>query len=94
MDDFFTPPPFKADEALQNLKRSLRGLALTEQGQGFAWQGKRIAELVLADNTILARLARRPAMQPEFDTLSLKTSADTRKLIDELKQRLARWSEE
>jgi len=31
----FAPPPFKAEEALVQLKRSLRDLGLTERSGGF-----------------------------------------------------------
>ena len=94
MDDFFAAPPFKADEALQGLTRSLRALNLGAQGHGFLWQGKRVLELGLTDGTISVRLARQPAMQPDFETRNLKSGAEVRQLIDDMKKRLARWSDE
>jgi hypothetical protein len=94
MDDFFAAPPFKADEALQGLTRSLRALNLSTQGQGFLWQGKRVLELVAGDGAISARLARQPAMQPDFEMRTLKSGAEVRQLIDDMKKRLARWSDE
>jgi hypothetical protein len=94
MDDFFAAPAFKAEEALQGLTRSLRALNLSTQGPGFLWQGKRVLELVAGEGTIKARLARQPAMQPDFETRTLKSGADVRQLIDDMKKRLARWSDE
>jgi hypothetical protein len=41
------PPPFKPDDALQQLKRSLRDLKLAERGNGFELRGKRVLELAV-----------------------------------------------
>ena len=94
MDDFFAAPAFKADEAFQGLTRSLRALNLGVQGHSFLWQGKRVLELSLDDRAITVRLARQPAMQPEFETRTLRSGADVRQLMDDMKKRLARWSDE
>ena len=95
MDDFFAPPPFKAAEALVQLKRSLRELKpLAERGEGYELQGMRVIELAADDSTITVRLARRQSRTPEWDKLLLKNSADVRKCVDEAKKRLARWTEE
>ena len=95
-DDFggFAPPPFKADEALQQIKRALRGLSLAERGNGFELRGKRVAELQLDGTTIKARIARKLALTPEWDTHSVRSAPDQRRLIDEIKKRLARWDRE
>ena len=94
-DDFFAPPPFKAAEALLPLKRSLRELRpLAERGEGFELQGQRVVELQADETTISVRLAKRPAQSPEFDRLILRNSADVRRCVDEVKKRLARWTEE
>lgn len=92
-DDFggFAPPPFNAEHALQQMKRALRDQKLAERGPGFELRGKRVAELVVNGGAIDARLARRLALTPEWDRSSLKSAADQRKWIDELKKRLARW---
>ncbi len=43
-DDFgFAPPPFKADEALQRLKRDLRELGLSEREGVFERRGVAVA---------------------------------------------------
>ena len=88
------PPPFKADEALQQLKRSLRDLKLAERGIGFELRGRRVLELEIDGATIRARVARKPALTPEWDRQLVQSSTDQRKLLDEIKKRLARWEQE
>jgi hypothetical protein len=92
-DDFggLAPPAFNAEHALQQLKRSLRDLKLAERGPGFELRGKRVAELVMQDGELAARIARKPALTPEWDRSALKSAADQRKWLDELKKRIARW---
>ncbi|MDP2004704.1 MAG: hypothetical protein Q8K45_03440 [Rubrivivax sp.] len=92
--DGFAPPPFKPEDALQQLKRSLRDLKLAERGTGFELRGKRVLELKPEATQITARLARKLALTPEWDTLTLKSTPDQRKLLDEIKKRLARWDRE
>ena len=94
-DDFFAPPPFKPAEALVQLKRSLRELRpLAERGEGFELQGQRVVQLKLEGDTIAADIAKRPARTPEFTRMALKSHADLRRCIDEVKKRLAGWTEE
>ena len=96
-DDFgFAPPPFKPAEALVQLKRSLRDLrTVTERGDGFELKGARVIELAVAERAIDARLAKRPSRQvPEWDRFTLDGSAAVRKFVDEVRKRLARWTEE
>ncbi len=90
----FTPPPFKAAEALLQIKRALRDLKLTERGTAFELRGKRVVELSLGDATIAAKLARKLALTPEWDKQNIDSSAAQRKLVDEVKKRLARWERE
>lgn len=95
MEDFFAPPPFKPDEALVQLKRTLRELRpLAERGNGFDLQGQRVIELGVDGEALQARVAKRPARSPEWDTRTLKNSADVRQFTDEIKRRLGRWSDE
>ena len=79
-DDFFALPPFKPAEVLQLLKRSLRDLR----------------SLAAGEQQIDARLAKRPMRggTPEWDAFKLAGSPDVRKFTDEVKRRLARWTEE
>jgi hypothetical protein len=87
----FAVPPFNAADALVSLKRQLRDLKLAERGNGFEQRGKRVVELVLDGGAIQAKLARRLATAPEWDRFTLKSAPDQRKLVDEVKKRLARW---
>jgi hypothetical protein len=94
-DDFgFASPPFKPEQAMVMLRRSLRDLGLAERGPGFELRGKRVLELAVEGGTIRARLARRLMLTPEWDSQVLQGAADTRKLLDEVKKRLARWERE
>ena len=90
----FAPPPFKPEDALLQIKRCLRDLKLAERGNGFELRGKRVAELSADTATITARLARKLALTPQWDTQTVKSAADQRKLIDDVKKRLARWDQE
>ena len=87
----FAPPPFKPEEALQQLKRTLRDLKLGERGSGFELRGKRVLELQVDGEAIQARIARKLALTPEWDRLRVASTAEQRKLIDDVKKRLARW---
>ncbi len=90
----FALPPFNADSALAQIKRSLRDSKLTERGNAFELRGKRVLELVPEDGVINVRLARKLAMTPEWDRLSVKNANEQRKLLDEVKKRMARWASE
>ena len=94
-DDFFIPPPaFKADDALVQIRRALRDLKLTERGNAFESHGKRVVEVSLEAGAVAAKIARRAMLTPEWDRLTLRSVADQRKFVDEVKKRLARWESE
>jgi hypothetical protein len=94
-DDFgFALPPFKPEEALQTLKRTLRDLKLAERGPGFELRGKRVLEVAHEGDALQVRLARKLALTPEWDRLTLRNANEQRKLVEELKKRLARWDQE
>jgi len=94
-DDWgFAPPPFNAEQALLQLQRAMRDAKLGARGKGFELRGKTVVELEVKDAAVSARLARRLANTPEWDTFAVKSAADQRKLIDEVKKRLARWTDE
>ena len=90
----FAPPPFKPEAAMEQLGRALRDLKLSVRGNGFELRGKRVLELMVDGAQITARVARKLALTPEWDTLTLKSTPDQRKLLDEIKKRLARWDRE
>ena len=90
----FAPPPFKPEDALLQIKRSLRDLKLSERGNGFELRGKRVVELSADAATITARLARKLALTPQWDTVQVRSTSDQRKLVDDVKKRLARWDQE
>jgi hypothetical protein len=91
----FDPPAFKAGDSLVQLKRSLRDLRpLAERGDTFELQGQRVVELHCDDSFITVRIARRALRSPEWDTQVIKSGADLRKCVDEIKKRLVKWTEE
>ena len=90
----FAPPPFNADSALVTLKRALRDMKLAERGNAYELRCKRVVELAVEDAAIHAKLARRLMLTPEWDRVTVKSAAEQRKLIDEVKKRLARWEQE
>ena len=90
----FAPPPFKPEDALLQIKRSLRDLKLAERGNGFELRGKRVLELQSDGPALTARIARKLALTPEWDRQVIQSAPDQRKLIDEVKERLARWERE
>lgn len=92
--DEFAPPPFNADSALVTLKRALRDMKLAERGNAFELRGKRVVELAADGGVINAKLARRLMLTPEWDRMTVKSAAEQRKLIDEVKKRLGKWESE
>jgi hypothetical protein len=90
----FSPPPFNADNALLTIKRALRDMKLAERGNAFEMRGKRVVELSIDGATINAKLARRLMLTPEWDRISVAAAEQQRKLIDDVKKRLARWDNE
>ncbi len=96
-DDFtgFAAPPFDAARAVEQIKRALRDAKLAERaGDRFELRGRRVVELAVGDGVVTARLARRAALTPEWDTLVLRSAADQRKFVDTVKQRLAKWNDD
>ena len=94
-DDWgFAPPPFNPENSLQQLQRAMRDAKLSGRGKGFELRGKPVVDFELEPGAITARLVRRLALTPEWDRFSIKSAADQRKLIDEVKKRLARWVDE
>jgi hypothetical protein len=94
-DDWgLAPPPFNPEQALLQLQRAMRDCKLSGRGTGFEWRGKTVIEFEIKDAAVAARLVRRLAATPEWDSIQVKNAADQRKLIDEVKKRLARWLEE
>lgn len=89
--NFFAPPAFRPEAALQRLRRELRDAGLTEREGRFEHRGQAVARAALsADGQSLAvALAKRPARTPEWQERSLRGSAQLRDWLAEVKQRLA-----
>jgi hypothetical protein len=94
-DDWgFAPPPFNPANSLEQLQRAMRDCKLSGRGKGFELRGKPVIEFEIEPGAIAARVVRRLALTPEWDRFSIRSAADQRKLIDEVKKRLARWGDE
>jgi hypothetical protein len=92
--DVFAPPPFRADDALGGLKKSLRELGLAERAGIFERRGVAIAR-VAADGAVLqAAVVKRPSRSsPEWSTRPLKSGAEVRDFVADLKRKLSAWSD-
>lgn len=92
---FFSPPAFQPDLALIQLKRFVRELrGLAERGNGFDFKGQPVLALSIDAATLTAKLAKRPSRSPEWDGKVCRNGADLRALQDEIRKRLARWTDE
>ena len=92
-DDFFAPPPFKPDEALQRAQRELRGLGLTEREGRFERKGQAIAKLAIDGAALKAAIVKRPGRSPEWTEKVLRDNAALRDFVADLKKKLATWSD-
>ena len=86
--------PFDAAEALQKLQRGLRDLGLIERAGRFERRGVAMARAVIDGMTIRAARVKRPARNsPEWAERVLRSSADARDFVADLKKQLAQWSD-
>jgi hypothetical protein len=92
-NDFFAPPPFQAAEGLARLKRELRALGLNEREGRFERRGQDIARAAVDGPALKAGIVKQPGRSPEWQERSLKSGADLREFVADLKKRLARWSD-
>jgi len=94
-DDFgFALPPFKPEDALPTLQRALRALGLTERAGLFERRGTAMARAVIDGAVIRAARVRRPSRNsPEWLPKVLRSSADVRDFVADLKHQLAQWSD-
>ena len=93
-DRDFALPAFKPEEALHKLKRDLRELGLTEREGRFERRGSLIARAVVDDAVLRAARVKQPSRSsPEWLDKPLRSSADLRDFVADLKQQLAQWSD-
>jgi len=94
-DDFsVAAPPFKPDEALASLTRSLRDLGLTPRAGLFERRGTAIARAAVDGNALAAARVKRPSRtSPQWLPKTLRSSADVRDFVNDLKKQLAQWSD-
>ncbi|OGB00698.1 MAG: hypothetical protein A3E25_02960 [Burkholderiales bacterium RIFCSPHIGHO2_12_FULL_69_20] len=88
------PPPFKPDEALQKLRRELRDLGLTERDSRFERRGSLVARAAVEGDALRAARVKRPTRgSPEWIEKVLRSGADLRSFVADLKTQLALWSD-
>jgi len=94
-DEFgFAPPPFKPEEALQRLKKDLRELGLGEREGRFERRGVAIARAAVDGAVLAAAVVRKPSRNsPEWLPKTLKSGADARDFVADLKRKLAGWGD-
>jgi len=93
-DDFFAPPPFDPAAALATLKRTLRDLRLVERAGAFELAGQPVVRASVDGAALALEIVRRPGRTPDWERSQARDHAMLRKFTDELRRRLARWSEE
>lgn len=89
MSDFFAPPPFDADAALQKVRRQLRELNLTEREGRFEARGTAWARVRVEGDALLLDAVRAPARSPEWQTTTVRDHAQLRAWLERLARRLA-----
>ena len=90
----FALPAFKPEESLQKLKRDLRDLGLVEREGRFERRGSLIARAAVDGATLRAARVKRPSRtSPEWAEKLLRSSADVRDFVADLKKQLAQWSD-
>jgi hypothetical protein len=89
----FAPPPFQAAESLQRLQRELRALGLKEREGRFERAGLPIARAETAGDTLSAARVKRPSRTPDWQARTLRSGADVRDFVADLKKQLALWSD-
>lgn len=90
----WTQPAFDVAKALQQLQRAMRDAKLVERGPGWLLNGREVAALTLDAGAVRARLARRPALTPQWEDTRITDTTAQRRWLDECKRRLARWQDE
>lgn len=101
LSGFFALPPFKANEAVVALRRQLRELKpLTEKGTAAPWRfefrSQPCVTLRVSDDgaVIEAEWTPKLSSRPQWHKQALRSSADVRKFVDQLKLQMKRWEDD
>jgi hypothetical protein len=93
-EDFFAPPPFKAHDGHERLRRELREAGLSDKGGVFERRGLPVARAVLdGPHAINVALAKLPARSPQWLNRTLHNSAELRDWLAQAKKHLAQWND-
>ncbi len=93
-DEFWVAEPeFKPDEALHRLQRELRALGLAERNGQFERRGVAMARAKVDGQVLAAARVRRPSRNsPEWLTCELRSAAQVRDFVADLKKQLGLWN--
>ncbi|GAP34534.1 hypothetical protein [Piscinibacter sakaiensis] len=92
-DDFFAPPPFSAESALQSVRRELRALGLAEREGRFERRGLPLVRATAEDGALRLARVRRPSRTPEWTERRATNAAQVRDFLAELKRQLSSWND-
>jgi hypothetical protein len=93
-NDHSAQPPFQPQEALQRVQRELRAVGLAERAGTYERRGVALARVAVDGDGIRASMVKRPSRNsPEWTHKLLKSNADTRDFVADLKKRLALWGD-
>jgi hypothetical protein len=92
-DDFFAPPAFDPAGARSTLARALRDLKLLERNGVFEMNGHPVVRVVADGAVLKLDVAKRLSRSPEWEHLEADDHAKLRRFIDDMKKRVARWSD-
>ena len=93
-DVSFAAPAFIPNDSLQRLRRELGALGLVERAGRFERRGTAIARAAVDGAALRAARVKRPSRtSPEWQERLLRSSADVRDFVADLKKQLAQWSD-
>jgi hypothetical protein len=93
-EDFFAPPPFNPDSALQRLRSELRALGLAERAGVFELRAMPVVRLSIDGGAaIKAELVKQPMRSPNWQAHAVSQSAQQRDFVALVKKKLQAWSD-
>ena len=92
-DDFFAPPPFDPATARATLQRALRDLKLVERNGAFELNGQPVVKARIDGAVLKLDVAKKPSRSPDWEHAEAADHAKLRRVIDDVKRRVARWGD-
>ncbi|MEY2892934.1 MAG: hypothetical protein RJA98_2842 [Pseudomonadota bacterium] len=92
-DDFFAPPPFDPEAALQRLRTDLRGAGLVERAGVWELRAMPAVRLRIDGPAIHAELVKQLTRSPTWQAHVLSQSAQQREFVALVKKKIQAWSD-